>query len=323
MKHAAFLRAINVGGHIVKMDHLRALFEAAGFRGVETFIASGNVVFEPSRKSAGDLERAIEIHLKKALGYPVATFVRSMPELAAIVKLEPFGPESLKPPDSIFVGLLRSAVSKDARRQIAALSNDSCKSSDAESKIAPANSAYSKRLTKVMKGFGDMTLNGQKINYKVYMTKDVNAWAMGNGCVRVYSGLMDMMNDDELRGVIGHEMGHVALGHSKKAMQTAYAVSAARTAAGAASPGVATLTSSQLGDITEKFINAQFSQTQESAADDYSFDLMKQKSMNQKGLVTAFQKLAQLDGGKSSMMSSHPSSSSRAQHIQDRIAKGS
>ncbi|MBE0629485.1 MAG: M48 family metalloprotease, partial [Burkholderia vietnamiensis] len=120
-----------------------------------------------------------------------------------------------------------------------------------------------------------------------------------------------------------HEMGHVALGHSKKAMQTAYAVSAARTAAGAASPGVAALTSSQLGDITEKFINAQFSQSQESAADDYSFDLMKQKNMSQKGLVTAFQKLAQLDGGKSSMMSSHPSSTSRAQHIQDRIAKGS
>jgi uncharacterized protein (DUF1697 family) len=73
MKSAAFLRAINVGGHIVKMDRLRALFESAGFRGAETFIASGNVVFESSRKSAGDLERAIETHLKKALGYPVAT----------------------------------------------------------------------------------------------------------------------------------------------------------------------------------------------------------------------------------------------------------
>ena len=69
MKYAAFLRAINVGGHIVKMDRLRTLFEAAGFRGAETFIASGNVVFESSRKSAGDLERAIETHLKKALGY--------------------------------------------------------------------------------------------------------------------------------------------------------------------------------------------------------------------------------------------------------------
>ena len=95
MKYAAFLRAINVGGHVVKMDRLRTLFEAAGFRGVETVIASGNVVFESSRKSAGDLERAIETHLKKALGYPVATFVRSMPELAAIAELEPFGRESL------------------------------------------------------------------------------------------------------------------------------------------------------------------------------------------------------------------------------------
>jgi len=113
-----------VGGHIVKMDRLRALFESAGLRGAETFIASGNVVFESSRKSAGDLERAIETHLKKALGYPVATFVRSMPELAAIAELEPFGRESLKPPDSVFVGFLRSALSKDARRQITALSND-------------------------------------------------------------------------------------------------------------------------------------------------------------------------------------------------------
>ena len=149
MKYAAFLRAINVGGHVVKMDRLRTLFEAAGFRGVETFIASGNVVFEPSRKSAGDLERAIEIHLKKALGYPVATFVRSMPELAAIVKLEPFGPESLKPPDSIFVGLLRSAVSKDARRQIAALSND------VDTVMADGREVY----WRARKGFAESTMS--------------------------------------------------------------------------------------------------------------------------------------------------------------------
>jgi len=72
------------------------------------------------------------------------------------------------------------------------------------------------------------TVNGKTANYKVYMTKDVNAWAMANGCIRVYSGLMDLMNDDELRGVIGHEIGHVALGHSKSRMQTAYAASAVR-----------------------------------------------------------------------------------------------
>ncbi len=216
--------------------------------------------------------------------------------------------------------LLKAATLSDS--DIVALSNDACKASDADSKVAAPGSAYAKRLAKVMRGFGDTTLNGQKVNYKVYVTKDVNAWAMGNGCVRVYSGLMDMMNDDELRGVIGHEMGHVALGHSKKAMQTAYTVSAVRSAAGSVSTGIAQLTNSQLGDLTEKFVNAQFSQSQESAADDYSFDMLKKKGMNQKGLVTAFQKLAALDGGKSSMLSSHPSSASRASHIESRIASG-
>jgi metalloprotease len=216
--------------------------------------------------------------------------------------------------------LFKAATLSDS--DIVALSADACAASDAGSKVAASGSAYAKRLSGVMKGFGDMTLNGQKINYKVYMTTDVNAWAMGNGCVRVYSGLMDMMNDDELRGVIGHEMGHVALGHSKKAMQAAYTVSAARSAAGAAGSSVASaLSQSQLGDLTEKFINAQFSQSQESAADDYSFDLLKRKGMKRDGLVTAFQKLATLDGGSSSMLSSHPSSPSRAEHIQNRIKK--
>ena len=77
---------------------------------------------------------------------------------------------------------------------------------------------------------------------------------------------------------------------------------------------VAALNKSQLGNLTEKFINAQFSQSQESAADDYSFDLIQAKKLNARGLVTAFQKLAELDGGKSDMMSSHPSSAKRAAH---------
>lgn len=217
---------------------------------------------------------------------------------------------------------LASAVSL-SDTEIVQLSDAACKDSDQTSKIAPAGNKYSKRLTKLMKGFGNTPLNGQKITYKVYLTEDVNAWAMANGCVRVYSGLMDMMTDDELRGVIGHEMGHVALGHSKKAMQTAYAVAAARDAANASGNSIATaLNSSQLGEMTESFINAQFSQSQETDADDFSFDLLTQKKMKREGLVTAFQKLAELDGGESSMFSSHPSSPDRAARMQARIDAG-
>ena len=145
---------------------------------------------------------------------------------------------------------------------------------------------------------------------------------MGNGCVRVYSGLMDLMNDDEVRGVVGHEMGHVALGHTKKAMQVAYATSAVRSVASAGTGVIASMSASQLGDLSEKFVNAQFSQSQETAADDFSFDMQKKKGLDPSGLVSSFNKLAQIDGGQSSMLNSHPASAARAKHIQDRIASG-
>ena len=89
-RYVAFLRAINGGGHVVKMDQLRTLFSGLGFSEVETFIASGNVIFVSPAKETRALERKIEAHLQKALGYPVATFMRSLPELAAVAKHEPF-----------------------------------------------------------------------------------------------------------------------------------------------------------------------------------------------------------------------------------------
>ena len=144
---------------------------------------------------------------------------------------------------------------------------------------------------------------------------------MANGCVRVYSGLMDMMNDNEVEGVLGHEMGHVALGHSRKAMQVAYATTAARTAIAASSGIGAELSQSQLADLGEKLVNSQFSQKQESEADDYSFDLLKKRGINPIGLATSFDKLASQEAGRqSSMFDDHPSSQARAQHIRDRIA---
>jgi uncharacterized protein (DUF1697 family) len=94
--YIAFLRAINVGGHTVKMDHLRQLFESLGFAEVETFIASGNVVFVSPAKDAQALERQIEARLREALGYEVATFIRMEAELAAIAAYQPFEPSELE-----------------------------------------------------------------------------------------------------------------------------------------------------------------------------------------------------------------------------------
>lgn len=88
-KYVAFLRAINVGGaRVIKMDDLRTMFDSFGLRNVQTFIQSGNVIFEA--KAASALEAKIEKQLEKALGYRVECFLRTIDELATLVKVSPF-----------------------------------------------------------------------------------------------------------------------------------------------------------------------------------------------------------------------------------------
>ena len=89
-KYIAFLRAINVGGHTVKMERLRQIFESLEFSSVETFIASGNVLFEVSSKNTAALARRIESKLREALGYEVVTFIRTHAELEEIASYRPF-----------------------------------------------------------------------------------------------------------------------------------------------------------------------------------------------------------------------------------------
>jgi uncharacterized protein (DUF1697 family) len=105
MRYVAFLRAINVGSHVVKMDELRKLFEAMGFANVSTFINSGNVIFDAPSKSAAALEKKISTALEKGLGYPVATFLRTREEIDHIAGFEPNKPAELKE-GTLYVGLL-------------------------------------------------------------------------------------------------------------------------------------------------------------------------------------------------------------------------
>ena len=120
MKAIAFLRAINVGGHTVKMDHLRGLVEALGFSGVETFIASGNVIFETPVEDRRSLEQQIEGHLRQALGYEVATFIRTAAELAAVAAHQPF-PAVEAASNMLYIGFLQAPPSDNTRQKLLAL----------------------------------------------------------------------------------------------------------------------------------------------------------------------------------------------------------
>jgi uncharacterized protein (DUF1697 family) len=102
----AFLRAVNVGGRIVKMDALRAQFEALGLAKVSTFIASGNVIFETQARHMAALERKIEKQLHGAFGFEVHSFVRSAAEVAEIATCRPFDEGELQHAASFVVGFV-------------------------------------------------------------------------------------------------------------------------------------------------------------------------------------------------------------------------
>lgn len=118
-RYVALLRAINVGGHVVEMKRLKRLFEDLGFADVETFIASGNVVFSAPRGTPGALEKKIAAHLAHALGYEVATFLRTPGELGTMVAHRAF-PRALAG-STLYLGFLATKPDAAATRQVAAL----------------------------------------------------------------------------------------------------------------------------------------------------------------------------------------------------------
>ena len=142
---------------------------------------------------------------------------------------------------SINLDKATQAVSKVAKAvtlsdaDIYNLCHESVEWMDKHNEVAKDNSEYAKRLARLTKGFKEV--NGMPLNFKVYLVTDINAFASGDGSVRVFSSLMDIMDDDELMGVIGHELGHVANTDVKDAMKQAY-MTALRHAAQQAHPSL-------------------------------------------------------------------------------------
>jgi uncharacterized protein (DUF1697 family) len=90
MRYIALLRGVNVGGHIVKMERLRALFAELGLSNVRTYIQSGNVFFDTEQTDHVALSARIEEHLRAALGYAVPVFLRTVAEVEAVVASDAF-----------------------------------------------------------------------------------------------------------------------------------------------------------------------------------------------------------------------------------------
>ncbi|OPY03047.1 MAG: Metalloprotease LoiP precursor [Syntrophorhabdus sp. PtaB.Bin047] len=185
------------------------------------------------------------------------------------------------------------------------------KEMDSKNKLAPPTDAQAIRLARITRGIS--LDRGLRPDIKLYLAPDVNAFAMADGTIRVYSGLMKAMTDDEVCYVIGHEIGHVTLGHTKATIQTAYATSAIRR--GIASSGneiAATLSRSELAGFAEKLTHAQYSRAHELDADQYALQLMKRNNVNPGAAISALRRLEAMFGNESDIFASHPAPGDRA-----------
>lgn len=203
-----------------------------------------------------------------------------------------------------------------------ALSLEAVRKMDSTNTVAGPKDGYAMRLERV---FGKHKAeNGLKLNYKVYLTKDVNAFATADGSVRVFSGLMDIMDDNQLLAVIGHEIGHVANHDSRDAMKAAYKKAAVIGLASSQSDKISALSDSQIGQIGSAMIDSKHSRKQETEADDYSYDFMKRNKYDVNAVESAFNILA--SGATSAdflskMLSSHPDPKDRAEKAKARATK--
>ena len=186
---------------------------------------------------------------------------------------------------------------------------------DAQSTIE--NGPYAKRLARVMSGVTD--IDGLPINMKVYKTDEINAFACGDGSIRVYTGLMDVMDDEELVAILGHEIGHVHHQDTKASLKSAYLASAARDVVASAG-NYGALAAYLLGDIGEALVSAQYSQQHEYRADKYGCQFAIDRGLSPYSMYNALQKLMEIsqDNGNSviaHMFADHPKTEKRAERV--------
>ncbi|MBQ6772402.1 MAG: M48 family metalloprotease [Bacteroidales bacterium] len=205
--------------------------------------------------------------------------------------------------------------------QVAQLCSQYMAESDGQNTILPASNDYTQRLNRIMARFNN--ISNLNLNYKVYQSNEVNAFASGDGSVRVYTGLMDAMNDDQVFAVIGHELGHLINKDVRDAYRAAYLVVAARYGIAAVNTTAGALSTGFLGDLGQQLAQNAYSRRQETEADETAFQFCVQNGVDPYAMYHALNVLISLSGNSGTqskiaqLFSTHPDTQKRATHIKE------
>lgn len=259
--------------------------------------------------------------LNDVAGAQIAEFISDNLTEQVTTRFENLDPDAVAAASNAFASALTIS---DA--EITALCSEYMVMMDSTNIILDDDDPYTVRLDGVMARFKD--IGKLKLNYAVYDDEyTVNAFASGDGSVRVYSGLMDVMDDDELFAVIGHELGHLINKDVRDAYRTSYLVVAARYGISSFGDRAGAVSMGFLGDLGDELANNAYSRHQETQADEKAYRFCVESGVDPFAMYRALNVLMEIGDDNeehtvlSNMFSSHPDTVKRAKHVKEMAEK--
>ena len=175
-------------------------------------------------------------------------------------------------------------------------------------------------------------LDLESISVSIYEIEPVNGLAAPDGRIFITRGFYDKftageVTENELASVIAHELGHVALGHSKRRMIDFSGQNALRMALGSLLSRILPGIGGILANLLSNLLMARLSRSDEFEADEYASALMMKSGIGVEHQISMFEKLEQLSGNNANLqpawLLSHPKTMQRIKKIQENKTKWS
>ncbi len=165
---------------------------------------------------------------------------------------------------------------------------------DKNNTVSADNSEYTKRLAKLV-GTNYVSVDGLALNYKVYENPEINILSCANGCIRIYSGMMDALEDDELLAIIANQIGHIVNKDCRDNLVKVAKEENASNAAGAQLEKMLSFSGEKLGTVVNELIQIPYTEDQSKKADKYAVALLKKNGIASSALVSALEKFAVME----------------------------
>ena len=164
---------------------------------------------------------------------------------------------------------------------------------DNNNNLAPSDDEYFTRLASIVTPY--VNVDGLTFNYHVYLTPEINILACADGSIRIYSGMMDILTDDEILAVIANQIGHIVNKDVRNSLMKVATGDNAGNATTAQLEKMLTLGGEKFGSVVNELIQIPYTNDQSKAADKYAVNLLVNNQKDPEALVSALEKFALLE----------------------------